>query len=89
MGIAHQSYPTLVPPGANCFRDAQTALAAAVRAAYRMTEKRGLLPFLLRLNLTFAESEAKGETITPPGLSPSIAHRDGWISENCITSPPQ
>ena len=43
-------YRTLETSGTNCFRDAQTALDSAVRAAYDMTDNENTLGFLLRLN---------------------------------------
>ena len=82
-------YRTLETPGTNRLRDAQAALDSAVRAAYGMTDKEDSLAFLLRLNLALAESEAKGGTITPPGLPSNVVHRDVCMSGDCITSLPQ
>jgi len=72
-------YKTLDFVGKNPLRELHEALDKAVAAAYlegntQTTEtfnsitSAEILPFLLALNLQVAAKEAKGETITPPGL---------------------
>lgn len=77
-------YRTLETPGTNRLRDAQAALDSAVRAGYGMKEKEDILAFLLRLNFALAESEAKGETITPPGLPAIVLTGQDFVSPDCI-----
>jgi hypothetical protein len=72
-------YRTLEVTGKNPLRELHEALDKAVAAAYlegntQTTENFSsitsaqILPFLLQLNLQIATKEAKGETVTPPGL---------------------
>lgn len=77
-------YRTLEIPGNNKLRDAHTALDAAVRAAYGMKPDEDILAFLLRLNLALAEQEAKGQSITPPGLPAFVPAPDTFISRDCV-----
>lgn len=77
-------YRTLETPGTNRLRDAQSALDAAVRAAYGMKDAEDTLAFLLRLNLELAEAEAKGKAITPPGLPAYLSNLTEFMSPDCI-----
>ncbi len=79
-----QLYRTLETPGENRLRDAHASLDIAVRAAYGMTPEEDILVFLLRQNLELAESEAKGESITPPGLPAFVPHPASLVSEDCV-----
>ncbi len=79
-----QLYRSLETPGANRLRNAQSALDAAVRAAYDMKDSDDTLAFLLSLNLKLADAEAKGVAITPPGLPAPSPHRAGFITSDCI-----
>ena len=77
-------YRTLETPGANRLRDAQAALDAAVRSAYGMKPTEDPLAFLLRLNLELADKEARGETITSPGLPPAVQSAEEFRTTDCI-----
>ena len=48
-----------------------------------MKDDEDILAFLLKLNLELAEKEAKGESITPPGLPADLAHAE-FITDDCI-----
>ena len=80
-------YKSLETPGENRLRTAHAALDAAVRAAYGMKPDEDILAFLLKLNLELAEKEAKGETITPPGLPAFVPKPDSFVSRDCVRSP--
>jgi hypothetical protein len=80
-------YRTLETPGTNRLRDAQAALDSAVRAAYGMKESEDTLAFLLRVNLSLADMEAIGESITPPGLPVSVGEASEFMSKDCVTVP--
>jgi SAM-dependent methyltransferase len=80
-------YRTLETPGANRLRDAHAALDSAVRVAYGMKGSEDPLAFLLSLNLELADLEAKGQTITPPGLPASVPDAAGFVSGDCIQPP--
>jgi hypothetical protein len=77
-------YRALEIPGANRLRDAHAALDSAVRAAYGMDRDEDPLAFLLRQNLELADKEAKGETITPPGLPTLVSNREAFVTEDCV-----
>jgi SAM-dependent methyltransferase len=77
-------YKSLEIPGDNKLRDAHAALDSAVRAAYGMKPDEDILAFLLHLNLTLAEQEAKGQPITPPGLPAFVPEPDTFISRDCV-----
>jgi len=77
-------YRTLETPGANRLRDAHAALDSAVRAAYGTDVKEEPLAFLLRLNLELADKEAKGQSITPPGLPAFASARQEFVTQDCI-----
>ena len=77
-------YRILETPGTNRLRDAQAALDSAVRAAYGVKENEDTLAFLLRLNLELADKEAKGQTITPPGLPAAAPDPGSFVTEDCI-----
>lgn len=80
-----QLYKMLETPGDNALRDAQSALDAAVRAAYGMKPDEDILAFLLKLNLELAAKEAEGERITPPGLPPCVKIAKDFITDDCVT----
>ncbi|HEY7313470.1 MAG TPA: DNA methyltransferase [Gemmataceae bacterium] len=80
-------YRSLELPGHNPLRDAHAELDAAVRAAYGMKSKDDPLAFLLALNATAAECEARGEPITAPGLPPCIADAAPFLTTDCIQPP--
>jgi hypothetical protein len=80
-------YRTLETPGANRLRDAHAALDSAVRAAYGMRQDEDPLAFLLRLNLELADNEAKGQSITPPGLAVASKEASEFTSSDCIACP--
>jgi hypothetical protein len=77
-------YRTLEIPGANRLRAAPAALDTAVRAAYGMKPDEDILAFLLQLNLTLAEQEAKGQPITPPGLPAFVPEPASFVTADCV-----
>jgi hypothetical protein len=77
-------YKSLETPGENSLRTAHAALDTAVRAAYGMKPDEDILAFLLKLNLELAEKEAKGETITPPGLPSGYLDPQELVTADCI-----
>jgi hypothetical protein len=77
-------YKSLEIPGDNKLRDAHTALDAAARAAYGIKPDEDILAFLLQLNLTLAEQEAKGQPITPPGLPAFVPAPASFVTDDCI-----
>jgi hypothetical protein len=77
-------YKSLETPGENRLRDAHAALDAAVRAAYGMKPSEDILAFLLKLNLELAAKEAKGESITPPGLPKNFPDPQKLVTTDCI-----
>ncbi len=68
-------------------RELYKSLDTAVRAAYGMKPDEDILAFLLKLNLELAETEAKGERITPPGLPPHYPDSQALVTEDCIRPP--
>ena len=74
-------------PCANPFKDAHTALHAAVLAAYGFSAKKDLLAQLLALNLELAQHIVKGEAVTAPGIPASFPKPETLISEDCIRPP--
>jgi len=52
-----------------------------------MKEKEDILAFLLKLNLELAGKEAKGESITPPGLPVFVPEPQGFVSRDCVRVP--
>ena len=81
-------YRSLELPGQNALRDAHAELDAAVRAAYGMKSKEDPLAFLLALNATTAQREARGEAVTAPGLPPCASDPSSFLTTDCI-QPPQ
>jgi hypothetical protein len=81
-------YRSLELPGKNPLRDAHDELNDAVRAAYGMKSKEDPLSFLLALNATAAEREARGEAVTAPGLPPCVLDASPFLTTDCI-QPPQ
>ena len=80
-------YRTIETPGANRLRDAHTALDSAVRAAYGMKDSKDILASLLALNLELADKEAKGHSISPPGLPGFVSTGQDFVSPDCIQIP--
>lgn len=84
-------YRTLELPGKNPLKDAHAALDAAVMKAYAFNPKKDLLQQLLDLNTAVAAAEAKGDTVTAPGIPPAFADRGGdpasLITDDCIRPP--
>lgn len=80
-------YRTLELPGANPLREAQTELDSAVKRAYKMPESADVLGFLLELNATLADREARTLHVVPPGLPPVIDDPAPYISTDCVQSP--
>jgi hypothetical protein len=74
--------------GRNPLNDAQAALDKAVAAAYGMSPKADPLEFLLTLNQSCAEREARGEPIVGPGLPPFVTDPAPFITADCVTMPP-
>jgi hypothetical protein len=84
-GTLRDLYRTLDLSGQNPLRDAQDTLDKAVREAYGMKAEDDVLTFLLKLNKSLAAKEAKGETITSPGLPPSVKNPKEFMTEDCVT----
>ena len=80
-------YKSLETPGENRLRAAHATLDAAVRAAYGMKPDEDILAFLLKLNLELADKEARGVTITPPGLPSFVPEPETFVSRDCVRSP--
>ena len=78
-------YRTLETPGANCLRAAHAALDTTVRRAYGMKPEEDILAFLLKLNLELADREAKGTSITPPGLPAFVPQPQSFVSDDCVS----
>ncbi len=85
-GGLRKLYRTLELPGTNPLKDAHAALDAAVVAAYGFHPGRDLLAQLLALNQEVAARLAQGETVTAPGLPPtlSVAERAALVTDDCI-----
>ena len=82
----HQAAET---DGPHPLKVAQTALDAAVRAAYGAPDDQGDLDFLLELNQLVAEDEAAGRKVRGPGLPDHLDPNDPrWTSTDCIEPPP-
>ncbi|TAE28250.1 MAG: class I SAM-dependent DNA methyltransferase [Candidatus Kapaibacterium sp.] len=77
-------YRSLETPGKHPLRDAQESLDASVRAAYGMKANNDVLEFLLELNRDCVAREARGESITAPGLPPSVKDRSAFVSGDCV-----
>ncbi len=77
-------YRTLKTPGADRLRDAQVALDIAVCAAYGISATYDILAFLIKLNLELADNEAKGASITTPGLPSFVPDPGSLVSEDCV-----
>lgn len=77
-------YRSLETPGANRLRDAQATLDSVVGAAYGMKTGGNTLAFLLSFDLELADKEAKGQTITRPGLPPAAPDPGSFVTEDCI-----
>jgi hypothetical protein len=77
-------YRLLELPGKNPLKDAQTALDAAVLAAYGFSPKKDLLAQLLALNLEVARSEEAGEPVTAPGIPPGYPDPTRLVTDDCI-----
>ncbi|MRG98133.1 N-6 DNA methylase [Polyangium spumosum] len=79
-------YASMEDPGKHPLKDAHASLDAAVRAAYGMGARKDPLAFLLDLNQACAAREAKGQTITGPGLPPGIPTK-GLVTKDAIEPP--
>ena len=71
-------------PGRSIVKDAHHALDVAVRNAYGLNKSQDSLMYLLNLNLSLIEKEAKGETVIGPGLPPNIKNKAKFISKDCL-----
>jgi hypothetical protein len=78
-------YRTLDLPGQHPLKDAQSALDAAVRAAYGMSATIDPLEFLLNLNLALAADEHAGGSIQGPGLPAYVLDRKGFVTPDCVS----
>jgi SAM-dependent methyltransferase len=74
--------------GDSPLRLAHQALDKAVSAAYNARPTADPLEFLLALNQSCAEREAKGEAIVGPGLPPVVTEPAPFITADCVTMPP-
>lgn len=77
-------YRSLDLPGENPLKGAQSKLDMAVRAAYGMSAKNDPLQFLLALNLSVVDAEAKGEFVQAPGLPASVKDRTPFVTKDAI-----
>ena len=73
--------------GKKPLKDAQAGLDDAVASAYGSTSEVDALAFLLEPNRSCAEREAAGQTITGPGLPPSVKDPFAFISRDCVRMP--
>ena len=80
------AYRSLDEPGKHPLKDAQARLNLAVRNAYGMNETENVLSHLLKLNNEVAEREAKGKSVTEPGL-PEGCDPKKFVTDDCITAP--
>jgi hypothetical protein len=80
-------YRSRETPGTNRLRDAQSALDSSLRAAYGLKDSEDTLAFLLRLNVMLADKEAKGQSITHPGLPAFVPRGRDCVSPDCIQPP--
>jgi len=78
-------YRTLELPGDNPLKTAHTKLNTVVRSAYGMSPKADPLQFLLALNATVVDAEAKGAFVQPPGLPASVKNRVQFVTSDRIT----
>ncbi|MFH1069158.1 MAG: type IIL restriction-modification enzyme MmeI [Candidatus Glassbacteria bacterium] len=81
-------YRSLDVPGSNPIKETTSELDHAVKIAYGMGSKVDTLEFLLKLNLTLADLEKKGERIIGPGLPPIIRNESEYITSDCIQPDP-
>lgn len=65
--------------------EAQGKLDNAVRSAYGMKKNEDILSFLLSLNLSLADAEARGEKVVGPGLPAWVNKKDDFISSDCVS----
>ena len=79
-------YRILELPGANSLKDAQTALDAAVLAAYGFSAQKDLLPQLLALTQQVAAKIESGESVRPLGVPPGYPEPQSLITADCIRS---
>lgn len=80
-------YRILELPGNNVVASAQETLDEAVLSAYGISDGEDELEFLLNLNLSIAEKEAKEEKIQGPGVPSSIKEPATLMSDDCVTMP--
>ena len=77
-------YRTLELPGKHPLKDAHAALDAAVLKAYGFSAKKDLLKQLLGLNHAVAAREARGESVTAPGVPQGYPKPAKLVTEDCI-----
>lgn len=77
-------YRTMELPGTNALKDAHAALDQAVRKAYGMARTADPLAYLLALNATLFDAEAKGVSIQGPGLPAGTKRGPALISADCV-----
>jgi len=80
-------YRTLELPGTNPLKEAHARLDAAVLTAYGFSPEKDLLTELLELNASVADSLARGEEATAPGLPKGVSNSAALISEDSIRPP--
>lgn len=80
-------YRTLDLPGGSPLKDAHLALDEAAREAYGMKKTDDPLVFLLALNQSVASLEDAGQTVTGPGLPPSVKDKSQFITADCVSIP--
>jgi hypothetical protein len=77
-------YRTLELPGKHPLKDAHATLDAAVLKAYGFSAKKDLLKQLLDLNHEVAAREAKGESVTAPGVPKGYPRPAKLVTKDCI-----
>jgi len=78
-----QLYRSLELPGSHPLKEASTTLDSAVRKAFGMGKKVNSLGFLLQLNQSLAENEAKGIDVVGPGPAP-VMKKGQHRTTDCI-----
>ncbi|QDV80061.1 hypothetical protein [Botrimarina mediterranea] len=75
---------TLGLPGKHPLMDAHATLDAVVLKAYGFSAKKDLLGQLLDLNHEVAAREAKGQSVTAPGVSKGYPKPAKLVTDDCI-----
>ena len=78
-------YRAIEGPGEHALKKAHKALDDAVRNAYGMPKKAGVLEALLELNQTVAAAEADGKPVVGPGIPPSGKKLKDLITTDKLT----